>query len=245
MTILMTKTGTTNSTFPASLSNSLRSLRLGPAEIRFTTTNDGDFAPQASSDDGEMAARRRVIADFPWTWLRQVHGDHTVVVTEPGAHQGAAADAAVAVVPCAPVAVVTADCAPIVLVADNGAAVGVVHAGWRGLMAGVVASGVAAMRANGADGISAALGPCIHAECYEFSIDDLVDVADRFGDEVRGVTSKGNPALDMQAAVRSALAELDVALVSDEAECTACSDSYFSHRARVDAGRQATVAWLV
>lgn len=220
-------------------------MRLGPAEIRFTTIGDGDFAPQASSDDDEMAARRQAITDFPWTWLRQVHGDGTVVVSEPGAHVGAAADAAVAVVPRAPVAVVTADCAPIVLVDDAGSSVAVVHAGWRGLVEGVIASAVGEMRANGASSISAALGPCIHAECYEFSIDDLANLADRFGDDVRGITGRGDPALDMQAAVRSALDEVGIELVHDEDVCTSCSDEHWSHRARGDKGRQATVAWLV
>lgn len=219
-------------------------MRLGVAEIRFTSIGDGDFAPQASSDNDEMAARRQAITDFPWTWLRQVHGDGTVVVNEPGAHVGAAADAAVAVVPRAPVAVVTADCAPIVLVDDSGSSVAVVHAGWRGLVEGVIASAVGEMRANGSSSISAALGPCIHAECYEFSIDDLSNVADRFGDDVRGITGRGDPALDMQAAVRSALDELGVELVHDEDICTSCSDEHWSHRARGDKGRQATVAWL-
>ncbi len=133
-------------------------MRLGAAEIRFTTTADGDFAPPPSFDDDGLAHRRRIIADFPWTWLRQVHGADAVVVSEPGAHQGAAVDAAIAVVPNAPVAVVTADCAPIVLVDDDGGSVAVVHAGWRGLMSGVIATAVDVMRSNGASSIRGALG---------------------------------------------------------------------------------------
>jgi len=219
-------------------------VRLGAAEIRFTTTTDGDFAPPASSDDADMAQRRRIIADFPWTWLRQVHGADAVVVTEPGAHQGAEVDAAVAVVPQAPVAVVTADCAPIVLTDLNDACVSVVHAGWRGLMEGVIPVAVDAMRANGAGEIKAALGPCIHAECYEFSEADLGVVTKRLGADVRGVTKHGAPALDMPAAVRAALHELQVELVHDENACTSCTPGYWSHRARGDKQRQATVAWL-
>jgi YfiH family protein len=217
-------------------------VRLGAAEIRFTTTADGDFAPPSSCDDDDLAKRRRIIADSPWTWLRQVHGVDAVVVTTPGEHQGAPVDAAIAAVPNAPVAVVTADCAPIVLVADD--AVGVVHAGWRGLAAGVLGNAVDALRANGGRNITAALGPCIHAECYEFVGPDLDSVVARFGADVRGVTKAGTPALDMPAAVRAALGELNVELVHDEDACTACTLGYWSHRARADKQRQATVAWL-
>ncbi|MBA2607787.1 MAG: polyphenol oxidase family protein [Actinobacteria bacterium] len=219
-------------------------MRLGAAEFRFTTSADGDFAPPPSFDDDGLAQRRRIIADFPWTWLRQVHGVDAVVVTEPGAHKGAAVDAAVAVVPNAPVAVVTADCAPIVLVDDDGGSVAVVHAGWRGLTSGVMAAAVNAMRANGAGVIRAALGPCIHAECYEFVGDDLDVVVERFGPDVRGVTKAGTAALDLPAAVRVALGELGVELAFDADACTSCTPGYWSHRARGDKERQATVAWL-
>jgi copper oxidase (laccase) domain-containing protein len=135
-------------------------LRLGPAEVPFTDTSDGDFRPSHRFDrDGAEVLRHDVTADFPWTWLRQVHGADVVVVDAPGQHAGAAADAAVAVVPGAPVSVLTADCAPVVLVDDAGVAVAVAHAGWRGLAAGVLAETVAAMRARGATSVRAVLGP--------------------------------------------------------------------------------------
>lgn len=222
----------------------MRSLRLGPAEVRFTESSDGDFRPPASSDDAALAARRHVIADFPWTWLRQVHGADVVLVDVPGGSAGASADAAIAVVPGAPVAVVTADCAPVVLVDDAGGSVAVAHAGWRGLYDGVLAATVDRMRGLGAVTITAALGPCIHAECYEFSDGDLRAMVERFGPSVHATSDAGTPALDMVAAVRSALDALDVKLVEVSDACTACTPGYFSHRARADEYRQATVAWL-
>ncbi len=167
-----------------------------------------------------------------------------VFVDEPGAQRGAAADAAVAIVPNAPVAVVTADCAPIVLVDGAGGCVAVVHAGWRGLVAGVIDTAVAAMRERGASSISAALGPCIHPECYEFAEADLAPIAEVFGASVRGSTSLGTSALDVPEAVRVALRGAGVTLAYEEASCTACAPGYWSYRARKDVGRQATVAWL-
>jgi YfiH family protein len=219
-------------------------MRLGASEIRFTQTSDGDFSPPDATDDAALTARRRSVIDLPWTWLRQQHGREVVSVEKAGAYAGAAADAAIAFVPQAPVAVVTADCAPIVLVADNGTCVAVVHAGWKGLLLGVVDATVSLMRARDAESISAALGPCIHPECYEFSDADLTPIVAAFGEEARGVTSAGTTALDLPAAVRSSLRNNDVKLVHDEDACTAHDARLWSHRARGDKQRQATVAWL-
>jgi polyphenol oxidase len=219
-------------------------MRLGAAEIRFTTTSDGDFSPPDETDDAALTARRRSVVGAPWTWLRQQHGPDVVAVERAGAHAGALADGAVAFVADAPVAVVTADCAPIVCVDGAGGSVAAIHAGWRGLTLGIVDAAVTAMRARGATDITAALGPCIHAECYEFAEADLAPIVAAFGPDVRGVTKTGTPALDVPAAVRVALARADVELVHDEDACTSCTPGYWSHRARGDLGRQATVAWL-
>lgn len=114
-----------------------------------------------------------------------------------------------------------------------------VHAGWRGILAGVIPAALDAMRALGARDVHAVLGPCIHAECYEFGADELDAIAGRLGDRVRGTTSWGTPALDMPAAVRALLPELE-----DRSVCTACSPNHWSHRARGDRERQAVVAWM-
>ena len=139
-------------------------------------------------------------------------------------------------------AILTADCAPVALAADDGL-YGAVHAGWRGLLAGVVERAVDELRVLGAGDIRAALGPCIHAECYEFSAADLDAVAARLGDGVRATTATGTPALDIPAAVAAALAEAGVDLAHDTGVCTACSPDHFSHRARGEAARQAMVVY--
>ena len=117
------------------------------------------------------------------------------------------------------------------------------HAGWRGLQAGVVERTVDAMRALGATEVVAALGPCIHAECYEFGADDLATMVDRFGPVAQGTTTEGRSALDVPAVVRRALAEAGVTQVDDVDVCTACSPAHFSHRARGEKERQALVLW--
>lgn len=183
------------------------------------------------------------MAPGPWTWLTQVHGADVVTVTRPGEHAGARADAAVTAVPGAVLAVTTADCAPVVLVA--GGAVGVAHAGWRGLEAGVVGAAAEAMAALGHPPHRAVIGPCIRPGRYAFGAADLDRLAARWGPEVRGRTADGAPALDVAAAARAALAEAGVHDVADDGTCTAADpERYWSHRARGEAGRVATVAWL-
>lgn len=209
------------------------------ARIRFTGASDGDLRLDAPGRD----RRRASVAPGRWTALRQVHGSHVVVVHAPGEHHGAEADAAVTATAGAPIAVQTADCAPIALIAEGGA-IGVVHAGWRGLLGGVVETALARLRTLAAGPYRAVLGPCIHPECYEFGEGDLAPIVARFGPAVRGVTSTGTPALDLPTAVRAALDELDVPLDVPLDVCTACDTRWFSHRARGDLGRQVVVAWI-
>lgn len=206
---------------------------------QFTERAHGDLA--VGGDPATLAARRRDVMAGPWTWLRQEHGAEVVVVTEPGEHAGAVADAAVTTVAGAVLAVHTADCAPLLLEGPH--AIAVVHAGWRGLVAGVVEAAATVMADLGSAPTDAVLGPCIRPRCYEFAEPDLSVVADRYGPTVRSTTAWGTPALDVAAGVRVACERLGVALL-DEGLCTACSPNHFSHRARGDAGRQALVARL-
>lgn len=164
------------------------------------------------------------------------------MVTRPGEHAGADADAAVTAVPGCVLAVRTADCAPIVIAGTE--SVAVVHAGWRGLLAGVVESAVHAQRTLGDEPVAAHLGPCIRPGCYEFGTADLDDVAAVLGPSVRATTGWGTPALDLPAAASIALERAGVPIVHDDSGCTACDDRWFSHRARGDTARFATTAWL-
>lgn len=187
------------------------------------------FTSRADGDARELQEREG------WAVVHQVHGAGVVVATS-GGHQGEG-DAIVTATAGVPIAVRVADCAPIALLADG--VVGVVHAGWRGLAAGVIPAALDAMAALGARDIRAVVGPCIRAECYEFGAADLDTVAAALGDGVRSATSWGTPALDLVAAVQGQLPD-----VVDEGVCTACSPDHYSHRARGEAERQAVVAWL-
>jgi len=210
------------------------------ARIVTTTRRDGDFA--VSNEPGHLHPLRHTVNPGPWTWLDQVHGTEVVTVTGPGQWAGCPADAAVTRTPQCVLAVHTADCAPVVIVGEG--AVGVAHAGWRGIVAGVLPATVAAIRQAGSNGpLRAYLGPCIRPGSYEFGPDELDAVVAVVGESARGVTVDGRPALDMAAAVTAALAGLVDGDVTDDGLDTSAPD-FFSHRCRQDLGRQATVVWL-
>ena len=209
----------------------------------------------------------------PVVWARQVHGHHVIVAgssagsstasstdPSPGMNEAISGDAIVTCSTDCAIAVFTADCAPVLLHAEgagsaggNGRTVlGVAHAGWRGLLEGVLGSTVDAMRelvGPFTTRTTALLGPCIGPECYEFGEADLAVIAERFGEQVRSHTAQGRRALDMRSAVRAALEESDIVMQSafapTEPACTSCQPGlWFSHRARADTGRQALIAWM-
>jgi YfiH family protein len=212
--------------------------RSGDASVVFTSCADGDLGQTSGCPDG----RRREVVDLPWSVPRQVHGARVVEVVEPGQVSGEEADALVTTRPGLALAVLTADCAPVAFTTPEGI-IGVAHAGWRGLQAGVLEATVSLLREMGASRVHASLGPCIHPCCYQFGSEDLRHLVGRFGPTVIGTDRSGHAALDVPAAVRSALGLAGVEQSDDVDVCTACSDRHWSWRARSDTARQATVVW--
>gem|GEM_PF-74867 len=202
-----------------------------------------------SSDRGDLDLRRNDVLPGQWSWLHQVHGADVVVVREPGEHAGAQADALVTDCLGAVLAVHTADCAGVLLLgevpssagAESRLVVGAAHAGWRGLLGGVLQQTVETMRELGATSTQWLLGPCIGPDDYEFGNDDLALLVDRYGPSLAAVTSDGRTALDLRAGVRIALAEVSSVPLDPNRSVpnTASGDEWFSWRARKDSGRQA------
>jgi polyphenol oxidase len=204
----------------------------------------GDHVGDDADAVAENRARVATAAGLPdpqrWVWIDQVHGCAVVEVDAPPVRPPTA-DASFTTRPGLPLAIVTADCAPVVLANDT--AVGVVHAGHRGLAGGVLHAAVERVRARGTGPVRAFLGPCIRVECYEFGADDLATFVSRFGTEVEGRTRAGAPALDLAAGVRIALSEAGVDALDDCSVCTA-DDAVYSYRRDGTTGRQVTIAML-
>lgn len=131
--------------------------------------------------------------------------------------------------------VLTADCIPVALGAEG--AVAALHAGWRGLAAGVLEEGVRALReVGGAGELEAIVGPCAGVCCYEVG----EEVHSAFG----GIHRVGRK-IDLRAIAHERLLAAGVGRVRDVEACTICSERYFSYRREgASAGRQAGLAWL-
>ncbi|HEY8430796.1 MAG TPA: laccase domain-containing protein [Sandaracinaceae bacterium] len=185
---------------------------------------------------------------------RQVHGARVVVLTRdaaPPADPGAA-DALVSERPALPIGVVTADCVPI-LVATPAGRVAAVHAGWRGLAAGVIEAALAELAALEPEAPAravAVIGPRIGPECYEVDAPVMDALAARHGealDRAAAPTRAGHWQLDLAALARAALvraglADTRVAVLADA--CTACNAQRFHSHRRDGAGAGRLVHWI-
>lgn len=224
--------------------------RLGPARVWCTGVAHGNLGDHVG-DDPAVVARNRAALAAPtgtdaadWAWVSQVHGAAVHIATGPTPPGVATpvADAIVTNVRGLALAIVTADCAPLVVACAD--AVGVVHAGYRGIAAGVIEAAIQSLRDIGNGPVRAFLGPCIRAPRYEFGADDLVPFVASYGAQVEGRTRTGRPALDIPAAIRVVLERARVVGFDDCTVCTSDSADYFSYRRDGETGRQATIAVL-
>lgn len=138
-------------------------------------------------------------------WIHQVHGGDVVIVRrEHEFSSGARADALVSDDPHRILCVRVADCVPILLAAQDGSAVAAVHAGWRGVVAGVVANAVRELRRLGEAPMLAAIGPCIGQTAFEVGAEVIEQFAGLFGAEApidRNGDAAGKGRLDLRRAV--------------------------------------------
>jgi len=208
------------------------------ARVVCTGWAQGDLAGEGPAVD----RRRGRVVQRPWSVLRQVHGARVLVIEQPGDGCGEPADGAVSAAEGAALAVLTADCAPVAMASPEGV-IGVAHAGWKGLRAGVIEATVQSMRRLGATRVEAVVGPCIHPCCYAFGREDLAQIESLLGRHLRSEDRQGRPALDLPAGVRGALHVAGAVLVGESTSCTGCAEGLWSWRADRTARRQATVVW--
>lgn len=183
-------------------------------------------------------------------WVTQVHGAGVCEARRgAGFENGACADAMVSDDPGRVLSVKYADCVPILLAAPGGRAVAAVHAGWRGMVAGVIGAAVerlARISGRNAASIVAAIGPCIGFDAFEVGAEVLAAFAARFGVDAplrRRDDGKGH--IDLR---RSAMLELQAADVAERQvdltdRCTFTHGyEFFSHRRDGSAtGRMAAI----
>ena len=216
--------------------------RGGVSEGPFASLNLGRLTDDRGENVDENRARLAAVVGAPrerFLYGRQVHEATVRRATEPPgpARPHAAEDGQATALEDAPALVFVADCLPVMLVAEG--AVAALHGGWRGLAAGIVAEGVAALRELGAEGgITAALGPSARGCCYEVGAEVHAHF-EAFDARV------GERNLDLAKVARQQLEAAGVGDVHDVGLCSMCwFGLFFSHRRDGGVtGRQAGVVW--
>jgi len=207
--------------------------------------DENNLASHVGDDPDAVAANRRRLAGELGVdrvqFMRQVHAASVAVVDRTTDDDVADVDALVTATPGLAIAVLVADCVPVALVSRR--AVAVVHAGRRGVVDGVVAAAVAAVRRLDDGWIAATVGPAICGRCYEVPAAMQAEAVAAVP-AAKSTTSAGTPGLDLPAAVRAQLLDAGVDVGNDAAECTRESPRYYSHRRDGVTGRFAMVAML-
>jgi hypothetical protein len=211
------------------------------AKVLSTDSYDGNLSISQPADQLHLTQRKLI--DAPWSYLKQVHGGEIIRIRNSGDSQGVEGDGMISSTSGVPMAIQVADCAPIVLICET-PVIGIVHAGWRGLLAGIVQNACSEMGKLGGHPTTAVVGPCIYPEHYEFGPVELKCMTREFGPTVESETLEGTPALDIPETVKIALRRNNVFDTHFIGGCTASSEKYWSHRVREDRERQAMVAWL-
>ena len=182
-------------------------------------------------------------------WMRQVHGAQVLDADATGPHLLVEADAAVTRSVQKVLAVLTADCLPVLLCDDSGSVVGVAHAGWRGLAAGVIERAVGAMRID-PERLLAYIGPAIGASAYEVGEDVRAAFVQGSRSAVHafppcGDAKPGKYLADLGLLARQRLGRCGVMRIAGGTLCThADRERFYSFRRDGATGRFASLIWI-
>ncbi len=206
-------------------------------------THVGDSAGNVA--DNRSRVRRHLPAEP--LWLEQVHGVEVARFGGIALDVPPCADAAVAFLPAQVCVVMTADCLPVLFASQQGDAVAAAHAGWRGLLDGVLEETVSAMQTS-PDALQVWLGPAIGPTAFEV------------GDEVRNAfinhdachasafvvgAQPGKWMADLFILARQRLARLGVSRIEGGGVCTwHDARRFYSYRRDGQTGRFATMIWI-
>jgi len=210
----------------------------GVSRPPFDTLNLG---MSCGDDPDRVAANRSWLQSLlpaPPHWLNQVHGGRVIHLDD--WTEGVEADAAWTEQPGQVAAVLTADCLPI-LVADREArCVAVIHAGWRGLVAGVIPNCIEALPVS-PEHLMAWIGPRICGRHYEVG-QTVRDALAAFG-QAFTPARPGHWMADLPGIARAQLRRTGVDRIVDSQACTAEGQMFYSYRRDHRTGRMASAIW--
>lgn len=222
----------------------------GISQHPFDSLNLGDHVGDAPA---AVAANRHILQQqlgVRPVFLKQVHGTRCIQI-DVNTPDGLEADAVVTTDPGVACTIMVADCLPVLFWNASGTVVGGAHAGWRGLVGGVLEATIHELRGllKAGDPLCAWLGPCIGFEHFEVG----TEVAMQFLPQHRQALGGGQYLVDLVGAARWRLTALCVVcLTGNEGLPSWCTVSnpldYFSHRRDSklsgSSGRMAACIWI-
>lgn len=180
-------------------------------------------------------------------WLNQVHGTNVVEITKLNFSQSKTppeADASISWLPNQVCAVLTGDCLPILICDKSGTRVSAIHAGWRGLAAGVIEAAIQKLCCP-PEQLLVWLGPAIGPTVFEVGKDVLEAFQDCYTEECFKPTSKGTWLADIYQLAIVRLHRLGIVDIFGAGFCTySDTERFYSFRRSNKTGRMASLIWF-
>ncbi len=176
-------------------------------------------------------------------WLEQVHSNLCVLVEE---EENRTADAAITRSPHHTLAIMTADCLPILLCNQEGTEIAAIHAGWRGLVNGIVENTITKMLSEPTQ-LLAWIGPGICQSCYEVGDEVLQAYQDRYPFATNSFlpNEKKKWQVNLPHLAEQILYNMGVFAVYQSKKCTfEQKNEFYSYRREQQTGRMATLIWF-
>ncbi len=210
----------------------------GTSTGKYSSLNLGDHVGDESADvANNRNILRKLLSRVEPVFMNQVHGNEVIEIVD-NSQSKVTADALITRQTGLPIAVLSADCLPILI--KGASIVGVIHAGRKGILNGIISNTISKMRTLGGEDLEATIGPAICGDCYEVDIQMYLDAIEI---DPNLATKPETHSLDLKKAAAGQLDSQSVS-VNDLGICTAHNFNYFSFRRDGISGRNAGVIVL-
>ncbi len=210
----------------------------GTSTGKYSSLNLGDHVGDESADvANNRNILRKLLSRVEPVFMNQVHGNEVIEIVD-NSQSKVTADALITRQTGLPIAVLSADCLPILI--KGASIVGVIHAGRKGILNGIISNTISKMRTLGGEDLEATIGPAICGDCYEVDIQMYLDAIEI---DPNLATKPETHSLDLKKAAAGQLDSQSVS-VNDLGICTAHNSNYFSYRRDGISGRNAGVIVL-
>lgn len=177
-------------------------------------------------------------------WLQQIHSNRCVIIEQDTNRE---ADATITTTTQQALVIMTADCLPILLCNQHGTEIAAIHAGWRGLLNGIIENTVAKLRSRAQDTL-AWIGPGICKTCFAIKQDVVDAYLAKYAfsiDNFRNTHNQGVWHADLAGIAEKILNTVNINNVYKSNVCTfEQQNDFYSYRRDGETGRMATLIWI-